>query len=412
MSRDYWKLEEDLCRCCHSEGTFQNLAGAYNFDDEEEIYFNMLRETFDLNITPVSGSLCAATYTICDACITRLRDASSFKRQVIRCEQKFHQMYGGDFIRIAESDCKVEVKVEGPERDTENAEEFTQVVDEFADSLDSAHGDYHDDDDGDHNKIMFDKQRILFNRKQYENFKTRREEEGKENTAKGENESETKKTAQEMRPTAQDSSEKPVTSKLEQLLTQGGKVRKFRLREDDYTKDGDSYRCARCDKHYDKLFSLKFHVKTKHYKIPRFVCPYCPEEFMTPAPLTVHKLQQHSVDDRFKCNACKGTFNTKVQLRKHINNFHMLGEKYKCEFCEYESFSFEGMYKHKFKHKTVKDYHCRFCRKSFLRKTTLDLHERIHTGDRRKVCAVCGQAFVQKASLNYHMNKYHPEVNF
>lgn len=133
---------------------------------------------------------------------------------------------------------------------------------------------------------------------------------------------------------------------------------------------------------------------------------------MTLAPYTVHRLEAHGLDERFGCRACKGKFNTKVQLRKHINNFHMLGERYKCEACDYESFSFEGMYKHKFKHRSVKDYHCRFCVKSFLRKTTLDLHERIHTGDRRKVCQVCGQAFVQKASLNYHMTKYHPEVNF
>lgn len=133
---------------------------------------------------------------------------------------------------------------------------------------------------------------------------------------------------------------------------------------------------------------------------------------MTLAPLTVHKLEAHDVDDRFKCNACKGAFNTRVQLKKHLNTFHMMGERHKCEFCEYESFSFESLYKHKFKHRTVKNYHCRFCRKAFLRKTTMDLHERIHTGDRRKVCAVCGKAFVQKASLNYHMTKYHPEVNF
>lgn len=196
------------------------------------------------------------------------------------------------------------------------------------------------------------------------------------------------------------------------FLLLGGKAAKFRLSEQDYSRDGDCFQCSRCEKRYDKFFSLKFHIKSKHYRIARYHCPYCEEEFITPSPFTIHKLKVHNVDDRFKCNACKGIFNSKVQLRKHINNFHMMGERYKCEFCEYESFSFEGMYKHKFKHKTVKDYQCRFCKKAFLRKTTLDLHERIHTGDRRKVCQVCSKAFVQKASLNYHMTKYHPEVNF
>ncbi|CAH2251304.1 jg5983 [Pararge aegeria aegeria] len=178
----------------------------------------------------------------------------------------------------------------------------------------------------------------------------------------------------------------------------------------DFKRDGDSFICSHCDKAYDKKTSLRFHIRTHHYSA--YECPHCELKFKRITPFTVHKLKAHDVDDRVNCNACKGKFNSQLTLKKHIRVFHMLGTKYYCKLCDYESYDREGLYKHKFKHKTVKDYHCRFCKKSFIRRTNLNLHEKIHTDERSKVCKMCGQAFVQKASLNYHMNKYHPEVDF
>ncbi|KAM3957601.1 uncharacterized protein ACR2FA_008305 [Aphomia sociella] len=388
MAKETWKLEKDLCRCCHSEGSFRNLSECYSNEGQEEVLSDMLQFSLDINISPVTGVLCFVTYTICEECIDRIRDATNFKRQVLQCEEKFRDMYDRNVMKVPalDFDVKEEVSEQDPELEETKSDEQQM-----------------DSDDNDDFPMDFD-----------DDFKS--DTESKEDTSK---KSKPKKTKQkESKPKEKKKVGRPrkivkeVTADGEKKGGKSPTKNVFRLQDDDFTKEGDLYLCSRCDKRYDKIFSLRFHVKTKHYKIPRFSCPYCLEKFMTPAPLTVHKLQEHNVDDRYKCNACKGTFNTKIQLRKHINNFHMLGEKYKCEFCDYESFSFEGMYKHKFKHKTVKDYHCRFCRKSFLRKTTLDLHERIHTGDRRKICKVCGQAFVQKASLNYHMTKYHPEVNF
>ncbi|XP_075989341.1 uncharacterized protein LOC142985194 isoform X2 [Anticarsia gemmatalis] len=361
---EIWMLEHDLCRCCHVEGTFQNLALSNSEVEGNTTYVDMLRDCLDINIVPVPGMLCNVTYTICGPCITRLTDVAKFRAQVEACEKKFKDFYNRDAIKIEDELGDIIIKEELPD-------------------------DYEDDEpDEDNTEPEESVQKKI----------------KKDSKPKKEKSKASKKIS---RPKKLEDNIKEVENKRKNVPTT-----KFCLRDDDFTQEGDILSCARCDKKYDKKSSLCFHVKTKHYKIPRYSCPYCKKQFMTPAPLTVHKLEAHNVDERFNCNACKGIFNTKVQLRKHINNFHMLGEKYKCEFCEYESFSFESMYKHKFKHKTVKDYQCRFCKKAFVRKTTLDLHERIHTGDRRKVCPVCSQAFVQKASLNYHMTKYHPEVKF
>ncbi|KAJ2954507.1 hypothetical protein O0L34_g2788 [Tuta absoluta] len=373
-SHHYFKLEKDLCRCCHAEGSFVHLSEpVYNLG-QREVYSEMLKESLDIDVSQMPGELSLMTFKICGACVLRLRDAHNFKQQVTLCEQRFKEMYKN------------------------------MVIEKVKKELDAT-----DDDDG--FDIKFDDSdddQPVIRIKVEESKKAKAKSKVKPRLRK--KKAQAKKTRTSNNLSAEESQAEGPGEDLEKKGSRA--LQKCAIQETDYRIEGDNYICSHCQKVYHKKFSLMFHIKTKHYKIPRYHCPYCKLAFMTPAPLTVHKLQEHNVDDRVQCKACNAAFNTKVQLRKHINNFHMLGEKYKCEFCEYESFSFEGMYKHKFKHRTEKNFHCRFCRKSFLRKATLDLHERIHTGDRRKVCTVCGQAFVQKASLNYHMTKYHPEVNF
>lgn len=52
MSTDYWKLEKDLCRCCHSEGSFKNLADSCCMDVQtEDTYSDMLRQSLDINVS-------------------------------------------------------------------------------------------------------------------------------------------------------------------------------------------------------------------------------------------------------------------------------------------------------------------------------------------------------------------------
>lgn len=58
MSEKTWKLEKDLCRCCLSEGAFQNLAEPCSNQGEEEIYSDMLMESFDLNVSTHLRTFC------------------------------------------------------------------------------------------------------------------------------------------------------------------------------------------------------------------------------------------------------------------------------------------------------------------------------------------------------------------
>ncbi|XP_039762451.1 zinc finger and SCAN domain-containing protein 31-like isoform X2 [Pararge aegeria] len=398
MATKTWKIEKDLCRCCHAEGTFDNLAEPRTFLEKEEVYSDMLRECLDLDIPPVPGELCAITYSICNACITRLRDACNFKKQVQDCEQRFMTLYYKNAIQGLNTETVVKEELEVSIDDNHSDDDIeTIVLKKEEDDDDDSFMDRDDDDDDMSEDFAITK-------KPTTSMKTRSKPKAKPKAppVKKEKPQPQPKKKAEPKPVKEKKGGKPAAKR--QIV--------FSLKPDDYRTKDTKIICSHCERPYDKMESLRFHVKCKHYRIPKHVCKICGKHFMTSAPFTIHKLEEHNQDDRIHCNACKKIFNTKVQLKKHINNFHMLGEKFKCQMCDYESFSFEGLYKHRYVHKTEKDYKCKFCRKAFVRKTTLDLHERIHTGDRRKVCKVCNQAFVQKASLNYHMNKYHPEVKY
>lgn len=43
-------------------------------------------------IDPVPGALCVPTYSICTNCVNKLREATIFKEQVLKCEEKFYEL--------------------------------------------------------------------------------------------------------------------------------------------------------------------------------------------------------------------------------------------------------------------------------------------------------------------------------
>ncbi|XP_041968595.1 zinc finger protein 184-like isoform X7 [Aricia agestis] len=403
MDSDTWKIENSICRCCHAEGYFFNLGEPRPFCGQTEVYADMIRDIFDIDMRPLPGPLCDLTYTICMSCIFKLREAIQFKKQVQSCEDKFLDYYYTNKLEVKKKDVaqaviKIEPVVEFKEEYL-NEDEFDSNDDT---NQDFAMHDDNDDDDEDDDDDEGSKLEYLL----------------KKGKGKGKGKSEPvqvviKAESAPVKPEQRTTNKKLVkVNKITVPVKKKDGKKIFRLRKEDYERSEDKFKCNKCDKVYNKLDYLREHVKTKHYNMFKYECDICKGAFPSEAQFTVHKYEEHNIDDRFKCNACPKLYNSKRHLIKHRNNFHMLGKKYKCSSCDYECYSATALYKHNFKHKTVRDYHCKFCRKSFLRRTTMLFHERIHTGDKRKICNECGQAFVQKASLNYHMAKHHPEVQF
>ncbi|XP_039762454.1 zinc finger protein 32-like isoform X5 [Pararge aegeria] len=393
MATKTWKIEKDLCRCCHAEGTFDNLAEPRTFLEKEEVYSDMLRECLDLDIPPVPGELCAITYSICNACITRLRDACNFKKQVQDCEQRFMTLYYKNAIQGLNTETVVKEELEVSIDDNHSDDDIeTIVLKKEEDDDDDSFMDRDDDDDDMSEDFAITK-------KPTTSMKTRSKPKAKPKAppVKKEKPQPQPKKKAEPKPVKE---KKGDCSKKKSGLVQPG----------DFKRDGDKIVCTRCDKTYKTMEGLRNHVITIHNR--PYVCPYCDLRFGDTPPLIIHKLEAHDIDDRISCNACDGKFNSQRAVTKHIKVYHMMGKKLFCELCEYETYNRHCLSRHSFKHKTIKDYHCRFCKKSFLRRRNLVLHEKIHMNERTKVCQICKQAFVQKASLNYHMMRHHPEANF
>ncbi|XP_059056411.1 zinc finger protein 92-like isoform X3 [Achroia grisella] len=95
-------MNHGMCRCCASEGTFKNLSNAYQWMGQEEIYSDMLKECFDISLTTAEPG---EEGGICEVCITQLRNAANFKKQVQHTEVQFKKclqdkLFKSDLIKV------------------------------------------------------------------------------------------------------------------------------------------------------------------------------------------------------------------------------------------------------------------------------------------------------------------------
>ncbi|KAJ8705663.1 hypothetical protein PYW08_012709 [Mythimna loreyi] len=135
------KESPGLCRCCLSEGCYKDLGTEYNWMNETEVYADMLLECFDISITQHNEGPNGPNRLICEVCITRLRDACNFKKQVMDSEKKFIDMMGrGEFrpkmlIYQAQMKCEDPPTTEVPVEDAADIEYLEDDIDFGDDDL-------------------------------------------------------------------------------------------------------------------------------------------------------------------------------------------------------------------------------------------------------------------------------------
>ncbi|CAH2062207.1 unnamed protein product, partial [Iphiclides podalirius] len=114
---------------------------------KREVYAEMLADTFDLSIAfTQSGAPSSNSRLICEPCISRLRDAADFKRQVVECEKTFLQHLDPSSSSIVSFEVTGEGEVADPEVKLERIKiESLGSDDEFEAPADF--GDADDDDD-------------------------------------------------------------------------------------------------------------------------------------------------------------------------------------------------------------------------------------------------------------------------
>ncbi|XP_013193825.2 zinc finger protein 2 isoform X1 [Amyelois transitella] len=463
MMAEIWKIEKDLCRCCHSEGIYQKLSDVFDVGERQGIFSDIIWRTLGIRITSVEEPLHSSTYSICDACIVHLKDATVFKLQIRECERIFQDMYAEGAIIKAEA--HTEIKQE-PDTD-EQSMDTGHVADVFNNDDDEAAGndDVHDDaPGGDETECELKIDIELCNEQP--------EAETKRRSARS------RRAALKDTKTQPKIKSKPKAKKKNVALENGSKKDKIPpevpLEFTKHRTDGrTTFSCDLCDQRRPTKTAILNHIITHHLGKAILGCPLCTDSFKSRTPMQRHLLANHGMEevkinnkyelkpaDKHVCDFCNKEFLGKMKLKGHIEAKHKTkkcpdcpavlgpyvlarhraevhGFMHSCGACDYKSviknnvllhqrkvhlkernvcctvcgakfFGAPQLKNHMISHNPVKKFECTVCKKMYPRKDALREHMKIHLGDKRRVCKICGEKFVQTASLSYHMGKHHP----
>ncbi|XP_072943124.1 uncharacterized protein [Epargyreus clarus] len=375
--------EKDLCRCCHAEGSFDDLAQPYFHDGREEVYSDMIKDSFNIEVSPVPGQLCVVTYKICKHCIQRVRDAFLFRKQVQTCEEKFMDLYNRSISQLKGLGLKTVVK-----------EELSETID-MKDDYSPIH-DYEDEDydmkyeiEAEPSPTIRESKKTKAKSKTTVKTKTKKVKEGK-----------TRKIKEEGR--GEDAPEASETKKPK------GKEEEFHLTTE---ADGTpTYTCKVCERTFKKRNHFSQHHRHVHLKLrPKFrSCYLCKEK--VPGHMRSFHMEEAHGRPAPRCGACGKKFAYPFQVLQHQKNFHMGEKKFACANCNLTFSTKSKLTRHETVHSPSRPFKCAFCDAAFKWKKNLQTHIMMHLDDRRHVCTVCEVAFVQQSSLKWHIKKQHPDM--
>ncbi|XP_041968588.1 zinc finger protein 879-like isoform X1 [Aricia agestis] len=401
MDSDTWKIENSICRCCHAEGYFFNLGEPRPFCGQTEVYADMIRDIFDIDMRPLPGPLCDLTYTICMSCIFKLREAIQFKKQVQSCEDKFLDYYYTNKLEVKKKDVaqaviKIEPVVEFKEEYL-NEDEFDSNDDT---NQDFAMHDDNDDDDEDDDDDEGSKLEYLL----------------KKGKGKGKGKSEPVQVVIK----AESAPVKPEQRTTNKKLVKVNKItvpvkKKGGIAEDEkfITRKGEDgakeYVCKICERVFTKRANFSQHYNHVHLKKRPKVrsCHLCDEK-VPGYKRAMHMEEKHGLPAP-TCNACGMKFAYPFLVLEHQKKVHMGEKKFACSICGKQVDTKYRLRQHEMVHKSDKPFNCVICDKQFKWKNNLQIHMAMHLNVRKHACNKCPAAFVQTSSLKYHMMKHHPE---
>ncbi|XP_045456727.1 zinc finger protein 91-like [Melitaea cinxia] len=443
------KESPGLCRCCLSEGCYKDLSSEYTWMDDTEVYADMLLECFDISISQHIEGPNGPNRLICEVCITRLRDACNFKKQVLDSEKKFVDMVGrGEFKSkvVYEDEMKTEMVLE-PEAVEETEIEY---LDEDMDYDDGNKDDLNEPSVSE--DITVDTLPIKGKRGRAKKSavkpekKTKLEEKAKPKIVKG------------IKP--RNVNAEPTTIRRRknlQLLFNNTTIIPFKWR--------GKYLCFYCSKDIAKYCDLRKHTKSHgdcsiqdrslkvlkggqsmeiKIDISEIGCEICYEEFPVLGDLLTHLFVKHELEydknvdmaieeyklvdlsctqcnDKFTyfgylvshintnhpknclvCDKCNQKFNKKRDLAWHMKNYHREGG-YPCDICSQSYKSLNTLRNHKKNRHWTK---CNICNLRLPSTVLKQKHMELKHPDRRSLqCDVCDKYCHTQQGLKTHLRK-------
>ncbi|XP_045506025.1 zinc finger protein 668-like isoform X4 [Colias croceus] len=462
-----WRPGPTVCRCCLSEGCYKDISTEYFWMGKREVYAEMLSETFDLTVSYArSGTPNSHSRLICEPCISRLRDAADFKRQVKECEQTFLQCFNPasavDIEIPMDITDKDSVKVEKVKQEKENSYDD----DDFADAPEFLD----DDDDLDDQPLMnlatkvpkkesVDVMDLLDNAKAVKRkaSKTksspakRKVKEVKPSASKTKPERKKKGQTAEVKVKEEESENVPdytaVASNDEVIERRlQGNARRAIFRKNirmimtsctaypfKYRKG--TYMCFFCKSTFLEPEKMREHTQKLHSDVilkPKkydplkmdfavTVCKFCGKHIRDYSELKTH-IREHGniIDcsygesilpyklckDEYCCQICGKRYEMFLSLHKHMNDHY---EHYICETCGKGFATTQRMLNHSKTHERG-DFPCKHCGDTLSSYAALYAHvSRVHKSNKRYKCPICDEKFASYKYRMRHLNTIHGE---
>ncbi|XP_048003357.1 zinc finger protein OZF-like [Leguminivora glycinivorella] len=433
------------CRCCLLRPPEKNLRTPYTRSDKTEIYSNMLKECFEINLTYLpSDDECG----ICEVCVRRLRDASDFKVQVQR-SQEVLQAWLRRQCHVKEEEDLPKVEKSTNDVDEELVHFEIPIKIEISDPLPTQEEDF--------KLFMTDLENQTLDECKQEPLEmpVRVIEQSPHATS-------VKSCIDEFGPGVKPKKERKYRirknkNKIYNCDTCGKKfgrevglnihkkchIRqelvceickkqfkiKSRLDEHKKTHAGEKpFWCKKCNTFFSDKFNFNKHKRThrrdkpfacdickarytikenlvshmsSHSDFGHFRCKLCPVKFPTHKSLRAHIRETH-ITQTYTCDVCQRVFYYKAELIQHLNT-HFKWTIYACDICGLTLATKSSLRRHTMVHTGEKSYACKICNKQFRYTHTLKTHMRTHTGERPHCCEVCGKKFAEMTNLKKHL---------
>ncbi|XP_046975822.1 zinc finger protein 431-like [Vanessa cardui] len=385
-----------LCRCCHAGGSFKELNSPCEIKGSLELCTDLLQDTFGIIL---QSSSIDVSNTICEDCISQLQNATTFKRQVVECEQKFQEYCKNELLQYTsiklekENDFDVVAKTEIDLKDEDSDHDYEPIEETCTIDVKSEHQDS--------SKVVVVE---VENNPPVQHEKQKRKPKVKS------------KKVNLGRALTQDNADKYIC-KICDINCKN--VKSLRKHVSDI--HNTIYKCSICDIKFKKREAYDNHVY-KHSicvnptiplsNMTKFDCQMCSKSYRTINDLRLHR-NAHTRESTYTCDICKSEYLRKVTLKKHILCHMGLNKKHMCHTCGHSFNDITNLNKHiTTVHDKLKLYKCTLCPKEFSSNKTLKVHTRLHTGERPYVCNTCDKAFISHSNLSKHKTKHENKEKF
>ncbi|XP_030033844.2 zinc finger protein 28 homolog isoform X5 [Manduca sexta] len=442
-----WRPGPSVCRCCLAEGCYKDISTEYFWMGKREVYADMLSDTFSVSIAYSSaGGPNSHSRLICEPCISRLRDAADFKRQVQECERTFMQHLDPGSTSAA-NDIDIEAQPAGKEVKLEQVKLEKRFSD---DDFDTA--DFGDEDDDDMDDQPLTKFATKVPKKEAVDFldlidnsqiTVKRMSMSKSKAPPAKKVKVTKK--EPAKPTASKAPIKVVKEKKKKGKKEEAKIKsKMDIARPDFPyylvttqREGEEKRAAFRNNITTILESCTAYPFK--YRKGAYMCFFCKSNFLEPEELRHHTMSQHSdlkqmkprkyepikMDFGFtRCKICDVEINDYSSLKVHLTVEHgkeidsshgesvlpykLNKNEHRCQICGKRYEMFLSLHKHMNEH--YDHFICETCGKRFATSQRMVNHARTHeTGN--FPCKRCGLNFQTYSSRYAHIAKVHRSNN-